>query len=322
MAGSRTADAGAATSRAGASTPGLVFDIKRFAVHDGPGVRTTVFLKGCPLSCAWCHNPESIDRKPQLFYRPDRCIECLECVKVCPTGAQSVSDENRRVYFREICDISELCVDVCYSGALELAGKRMSVDEVMEAVLQDADFYNESGGGMTISGGEPLLQAEFTIDLLRASTEAGVHTSVDTCGQLQWSTLKRAVPYTSMFLYDLKGMDSENHKTNIGVPNDRIVDNLRLLSETGAPIEIRMVIVPGVNDSDQQIDDTAELLGGLQNIVGVRLLAYHSMAGSKYVALGLDNTMPKVEAPAKEQLVAIGERLEAAGLNVHLPAKM
>jgi glycyl-radical enzyme activating protein len=302
------------------SSTGLVFDFKRFAVHDGPGIRTTVFLKGCPLKCAWCHNPEAIARPPQIFFRPERCIECLACVEVCPTGAQSVGDDKKRVFERDICDLSELCVDVCNSGALELAGKSMTVEEVMTAVRQDAEFYDQSQGGVTLSGGEPLLQAAFAMELLRACTAEGIHTAVDTCGQLQWSTLEEAVPFTNIFLYDLKGTDSDIHRANIGVPNDRIIDNLRRLAGTGVPIEVRMVIIPGVNDSDEQIDAAGVLLGALSNIVGVRLLAYHNMAGSKYVALDMENTMPSVTPPESAQLAAIGRQLETHGLNVILPS--
>ncbi|HCV28582.1 MAG TPA: glycyl-radical enzyme activating protein [Dehalococcoidia bacterium] len=299
---------------------GRVFDFKRFAVHDGPGIRTTVFLKGCPLSCAWCHNPEAIIRGPQIFFRPERCIECLACVDVCPTSAQTVVD-NKRVFTRGVCDLSGFCVDVCNSGALELAGRVMSVDEVMEAVRADAGFYDESGGGVTLSGGEPLLQAEFAIALLRACHTAGIHTAVDTCGQLQWSTLEAALPFTEMFLYDLKDMSSENHRANTGVLNDRIIDNLKRLSGTGVPIEIRIVIIPGVNDSDDQIEGAGRFIGGLDNITGVRLLAYHRMAGSKYDALDMKNTLPDVEPPDELRLMAIGKQLEAQGLTVHLPER-
>ncbi|MDP6821884.1 MAG: glycyl-radical enzyme activating protein [Dehalococcoidia bacterium] len=297
---------------------GRVFDFKRFAVHDGPGIRTTVFLKGCPLSCAWCHNPEAIARGSQIFYRPERCIECLACVDACPTGAQAVIDD-KRIFARGICDLSGDCVDVCNSGALEMSGRSMSVEEVMDAVRQDNSFYGQSGGGVTLSGGEPLLQAEFATALLRACHEEGIHTCVDTCGQLQWSTLEAVLPFTSMFLYDLKDTASENHRTNTGVLNERIIGNLKRLSETGVPIEVRMVIIPGVNDSDQQIEDAGRLLADLDNITGVRLLAYHRMAGSKYDALDMENTLPDVEPPGEVRLIAIGKQLETRGLTVYLP---
>lgn len=305
----------------GADVPqGRVFDLKRFAVHDGPGIRTTVFLKGCPLGCVWCHNPEAISRSPQLFYRPERCISCLACVEVCPSGAQRVLDDGTREYARAECDMSELCVAVCNSGALELSGRLMGVEEVMEAVRQDVDFYRESKGGVTLSGGEPLLQAEFAMALLEACAGEGIHTAVDTCGQLQWSTLEAAVPFTDLFLYDLKDMLSDRHRSNTGVGNERIIENLRRLSGMGVPIEIRMVVIPGVNDSARDIEAAGELLGGLATIVGVRLLAYHSMAGSKYAALGMENTLPDAATPGADELAVIGARLKAHGLRVFLPA--
>ncbi len=321
MARSRVTRSRAPVTDMADGTQGWVFDFKRFAVHDGPGIRTTVFLKGCPLRCNWCHNPEAISREPQLFFRPERCIECLACVEVCPSGAQSVTADGNRDYARDMCDMSELCVDVCNSGALELAGRPMSVGEVMEVVRQDSEFYRQSHGGVTLSGGEPLLQAPFATALLSACTGEGIHTAVDTCGQLQWSTLERAAPFTSLFLYDVKDMLPERHKASTGVSNERIIDNLRRLSGTGVPIEVRMVIIPGVNDSDRQIEAAGRLFGGLANITGVRLLAYHAMAGSKYAALGMENTLPDVEPPGAVRLTVIGKQLEAHGLTVHLPAE-
>ncbi|MEE8363370.1 MAG: glycyl-radical enzyme activating protein [Dehalococcoidia bacterium] len=299
---------------------GLVFDIKRFAVHDGPGIRTTVFLKGCPLRCAWCHNPEAISSQPEVFFRPQRCIHCLACVEVCPTGAQQVDAAGTRVFDRALCNLSGHCVEVCYSGALEIAGRSMSVAEVMAALCQDTAFYRESGGGVTLSGGEPLLQAEFATAVLRECAAAGIHTALDTCGQLQWKTFEDALPYTDLVLYDVKDMSPEGHRAGTGTSNERIVDNLRRLSERGVPIEIRMVILPGINDSDQQIDAAADLLSSLDSVIGVRLLPYHRLAGSKYHALGRESTMPDIEPPDAADLRRVSDRLAARGLTVHLPA--
>ncbi|HAL48109.1 MAG: glycyl-radical enzyme activating protein [SAR202 cluster bacterium] len=308
------------TERASDTATGLVFDIKRYAVHDGPGIRTTVFLKGCSLRCVWCHNPEAIAHGPEVFFYPDRCIACGSCVEACPTGAQTLADDGHRTFDRSTCDLSLQCVDVCNSNALMLAGKQLTVDEVMDEVREDATFYRVSGGGVTLSGGEPLLQNEFATALLNACNAEGFHTSLDSCGQVPWSFYERALPYVDLVLYDLKHIHADSHKEFTGASNRRIIQNLRKLNERGTPVEIRMLIVPTVNDSEEQVGQAAEFLAGMDNITAVRLLAYHSMAVSKYTSLGKDSTMPDVESPDTDAMAKVAEWVRGYGLTVITPS--
>jgi pyruvate formate lyase activating enzyme len=308
-----------ATASGADNLEGLTFDIKRFAVHDGPGVRTTVFLKGCPLRCVWCHNPEAISRKPEVFFHPERCIACLNCVEGCPNGAQQVTPAGQRVYVRELCQISGRCVEDCYSGALELAGRPASVDDVMVQLREDAAFYENSGGGITLSGGEPLLQNEFSTQILRRCKAEGFHTALDTCGQVQWRVFELALPYVDLVLYDLKHISPEQHQRYTGANNRLVVENLRRLSDYGASIEVRMVIIPTINDSREFIEGAARMLASLENITAVRILPYHRLAGSKYTKLGKDNTMPDVEPPGDEAMLQIASWIRQFGLEVVYP---
>lgn len=298
---------------------GWIFDIKRFAVHDGPGVRTTVFLKGCSMRCVWCHNPESINPKPELLIHTIRCIGCGVCNKVCPNGAHRITESSERILDRSLCKICGRCIESCYAGALMIAGQRVSVDEVMAVVREDAKFYEISGGGITLSGGEPLFQAEFTTAILRQCRTDGFHTALDTCGNAEWHRFEQALPFVDLILYDIKHISPRLHKQYTGVSNRRILENLRMLSRYGVPIEIRMPIIPTINDSRETIEKTARLLGSLRNIKAVRLLTYHRLAGSKYQSLGQLNTMPDVASPSKRQMRQIARWISQHGINVIVP---
>jgi len=295
---------------------GRIFDIKKFAVHDGPGIRTTVFCKGCPLRCIWCHNPESLETTAELAISPDKCIGCGACIEVCPAGALRIDEQGICECDRDLCTRCGKCAAVCFSGALEMIGWEVTVEDVMVEVRKDAPFYKTSGGGVTISGGEPLIQGEFVTALLRQCRSEGFHTALDTSGHVPFKSLTAAVAHADLVLYDLKHIDPAAHKQHTGASNDLILENLRMLSGLGVDIEIRMPIVSGLNDSSRDIDAAGEFISGLDNVVGVRLLAYHRLAASKYARLGCVNPAVDLQPPDAGRLKQIAERLAGCSLTV------
>jgi pyruvate formate lyase activating enzyme len=267
-----------------------IIDIKRFAVHDGGGIRTTVFLKGCPLNCVWCHNPEGISRRPQIAYYQTKCIGCGECVSICDEGAHTVAD-GRHIFNRGSCIGCGRCADVCLGGAITFYGREMTVDELLPLLLEDRDFYENSGGGVTLSGGECLIYPDFCAELLERLKAEGIHTAIDTCGCVSRDNINKVIPYTDIFLYDVKAIDDDVHKKCTGVSNSIILENLRYLDSILKPVEIRIPYVPGYNSN--QIGKIGDFLSTLSNVQKIRVLAYHNYAGSKYAALGMNNTLPE-----------------------------
>lgn len=290
----------------------MLMDIKRFAVHDGPGLRTTLFLKGCSLKCIWCHNPEGICRETQMAYYAHKCIGCGECVKVCPTGAHTM-DETGHHFDRSKCVFCGACVKACLGEALTLFGRQIDVAEAYEIVTEDALFYRDNGG-VTVSGGEPLFYPDFIAELFTKLKKDGIHTAVDTCGNVPWISFEKVLPVTDLFLYDIKHIDPCAHKSLTGADNHRILENLQKLSDLGANIEIRMPLVPGANDDEETLRGIGEFLGKL-NISRMKVLPYHSMARSKYTALGMKDTMPTVDSPTDEDLQKAVELLKSYGIN-------
>lgn len=290
-----------------------IIGIKHLAVHDGPGIRSTVFFKGCPLRCRWCHNPESVRPEPELALRRGNCVGCRACAAVCSCH-QFVG--NSHVIDRKRCIGCGRCVDACLFNALTLYGQEMSVDEVLQEVLRDRIFYAEGGGGVTVSGGEPLLHPDFCAELFRRLRAEGIPCAVDTCGEVPWQAFAAVLPYAQLFLYDIKAMDSGRHRRLTGQGNERILDNLRHLDEAGADIEVRMPVIPTLNDAQEEFAAAGRLLSGLRHLRGVRLLAYHAFARSKYESLDHTVTLPEVAPPTPEQRRSLAEILEAAGVRV------
>ena len=296
---------------------GTIFNIMRFAVNDGPGIRTTVFLKGCPLACVWCHNPEGLHRAVEVAYRPDRCAHCGACIDACPEHA--LTDEPggvRRAMDR--CVACGTCAGACVTDARELMGRDITVADLMTEVLKDRVFYDESGGGVTFSGGEPLLQYEFLHAALTACRKADVHTAVETTGFTSWERLAALVPLTSEFLYDVKVMDAERHRELTGVSNVRILENLRALAATDARVMVRVPLVPGVNDDEDNIREIATFVAGLGTVPPVHLLPFHAGAAGKYRALGMAYAMEDVRSPSQERVQSLASLITAHGITVHI----
>ncbi len=289
-----------------------VFEIKRFAVHDGDGIRTTVFFKGCPLKCVWCHNPEGLVKNVELAYFSHKCIACGECVSVCPTDAHAMENSEHVLNF-EKCIACGNCASVCLGNALTLYGKEYSVEELLPVLLEDKEFFENSGGGVTLSGGECLLYPDFCAELLKKLKENGVHTAVDTCGFVAKESLEKVIPYTDIFLYDFKAYDSETHKKCTGHGNRRILGNLRFLDENNCKIEIRIPFVPDYND--KEIEKIGLFLKDLKGLTKVRVLPYHNYAGSKYASLDMQNTLP-LRLPTQAEIDDAVEILKGFSLTV------
>ncbi|MBM3157786.1 MAG: glycyl-radical enzyme activating protein [Chloroflexi bacterium] len=294
---------------------GCVFNIERFAIRDGPGIRTTVFLKGCPLRCLWCANPESISAAPQLFYFENLCTRCYRCVEACPNKATLISPDGVIIIDRAICKACGKCVEACPNKAREISGKLMTVAEVLEEVKKDTLFYQNSGGGVTFSGGEPTHQPDFLWHLLKSSKESGLHTCLDTSGLVKPEVLKRMLEYTDLVLYDIKHMDAEKHKEYAGVDNRLILDNARLIVSLGKEMIIRVPLIPGHNDTP----DNIKALAGFMKSLGlnkVDLLPYHSLGKIKYQRLGMEYKLGDLKPHTKEEIAQIKADLEAYGLKV------
>lgn len=294
---------------------GLVFNIQRYALHDGPGIRTTVFLKGCPLSCAWCHNPESLRPVPEIMAVESHCIVCGECRAVCPVTTGGGGPLAPRV---EGCVTCGACADACPTGTRQVVGEELTVEAVLAEVLKDRDFYHESGGGMTVSGGEPLAQAGFTNELLTACREAGVHTALDTTGMGRVEDLREAAGLADLVLYDLKAFDEALHTRLTGVSNARILKNMRELDAMGCDYWVRMPIVPGLNDGAEDLARSAAFIGGLKHARELCLLPFHRAGMQKFERLGMPHELGAIEEPTRERMEEIAVILAACGVPVRI----
>jgi pyruvate formate lyase activating enzyme len=290
------------------SVRGLIFNIQKFSLHDGSGIRTLVFLKGCPLTCKWCANPEGQAYTPELAYRPDKCIgtsECDRCTGVCEVDAIRYGEDGRVEISRELCTDCGRCVDVCPSKALELLGTSMSADELIRVVEEDSSFYARSGGGVTLSGGEPLAQIEFVLEFLQKARARGVDTAVETSGLCRWEDLEQACRLVNHVFFDVKALDRGKHEEGAGVGNERILENLGRLRESfpKLPVTVRTPVVPGFNDSPEDVRAIASFLHRLPGSpVEYELLPYHRFGESKYGQLGKSYPLQGLEPPPKEQI--------------------
>ena len=273
----------------------IFFDIQRNSCVDGPGIRTTVFFKGCNLKCAWCHNPESQSAKPQMMFYKDKCTGCGKCKSVCP-------------YHLEQCELCGKCTLYCPVDARKVCGKEHTVDEVLKEVLKDQAFYETSGGGVTFSGGECMLQIDFLAEILKKCKENGIHTAVDTAGHIPFESFEKILPYTDLFLYDIKIFDSQKHKQYVGVGNELILENLKKLFERKVKLWIRIPIIPDVNDSIEEIQKIKDFLKTIGTPEKIELLPYHAMGENKYRAIGKEPQIFKT--PDAENMKRLKEILD------------
>ncbi len=295
---------------------GTIFNIQRYSLHDGPGIRSIVFFKGCGLRCEWCSNPESQKSTPQILFVKSRCIGCRACEKICPASA-IVFEKNRRVAEDKCIHCGE-CTKACMAEALELKGQEVTVREVYEQLKKDEIYYNYSGGGITLSGGESLLQPEFSAELFKACHQSGWHTVVETALFVSQDAIQTVLPHTDLFLADFKVFDSETHRTYTGQPNDRIKENIKFISENGGKIILRIPLIPGVNNSESNIRSTAEFAKQLGTIEEIDLLPYHRLGVNKYDQLGRDYLLPDLRQPSGKVMQQIAEILKEYGFLVQI----
>ena len=295
---------------------GEVFDLQRYSLHDGPGIRTIVFLKGCPLQCTWCSNPESQRSQPELIYSEANCLDCGECIPVCQVGAIQSAEHGVRID-REKCTGCDACSAVCPTSALRLYGSTMSVDQVLAEVARDREFYEHSGGGMTLSGGEPLAQPDFSLALLRGAREMGIHTAVETTGLARAETAEQVLGEADLILYDIKHLDPGRHREGTGVSSSRILANARRMARLGFPMIFRVPIIPGYNDHPDTVQAIARF-GAELGLKELHLLPYHKYGTPKYTGLGRDYPLQDLEAPTAEVMESLKGIVEAEGLQVQV----
>lgn len=291
---------------------GLIFNIQKFSLHDGSGIRTLVFLQGCPLACSWCSNPEGQARSPELAFDVNKCIgtvECDRCLRACGAGAIADSEDGKVQIDRKLCNDCGDCVDACPSTALELLGRQMSVAEVMAVVEEDSSFYARSGGGLTLSGGEPLAQAGFAVELLKAARSRGIDTALETSGHCRWEDLQNLCRHVDQVFYDVKSADSARHEDHVKVGNGLILRNLRKLCEhfPDLPIVVRTPIIPGFNDSPGDVAAIARLVSDLPGSRRHELLPYHGFGEPKYRRLGKEYPLRDLEPPSEEEMARLRE---------------
>ena len=299
----------------GENNKGLIFNIQKFSLHDGPGIRTTVFMKGCSLACKWCSNPESMNRNQEIMTHNVRCIGCKKCAEACPVGAIVFTERGREIDW-EKCNNCLECARVCPAKAIECIGYYMTVEEVMKKVESDRTFYENSNGGMTVSGGEPLVQPEFVRELLKKCQEKGIHTTLDTTGNAPWQNIESVLEYVDLVLQDIKHTDTGIHKKGTGVGNELILENAKKIAKRKR-IWIRMPLIPEFNDSEVNIKKVAEFASDI-GAEKVSVLPYHELGSSKYPDLGRVYSMQGTKPPEKKVVERVRKTIESYGLKVEI----
>ncbi len=292
----------------------IVIEIQRWSVSDGPGTRTVVFLKGCPLHCPWCANPESQDRLPQIGIFPSRCVACHACERECPEGVAIPAKDG--AYSDGACIQCGECIKVCHSDARDWLGEEMSATELMQVIKRDMVFYRKSSGGVTFSGGEPLTQPDFLKAVIEECQKLGIHTAIETCGFFRWGSVEDTVRRADFFLFDIKHMDAKKHKEITGVSNKSILENAKKIAQLDIPMVIRIPVIPSINDSQENIMATAKFARDkLPGVLGIELLPYHRLGLSKYDALGLDYQLPHIQPPDDDTMEMLRDLITAEGVS-------
>jgi pyruvate formate lyase activating enzyme len=292
----------------------IVIEIQRWSVSDGPGTRTVVFLKGCPLHCPWCANPESQDRQPQIGIFPSRCVECYACVRECPEGVAIPAKDG--AFSGDICTQCGKCIKVCHSGARTWMGEEMSATQLIQIIKKDMVFYRKSSGGVTFSGGEPLTQPDFLKAVIEGCQKLGIHAAIETCGFFSWESAEDTVRLADFVLFDIKHMHDKKHKVITGVANKRILENAKKITQLDIPMVIRIPVIPSINDSQENIKATAKFVRAyLPSALGIEMLPYHKLGLSKYAALGLDYKLHHIKPPDEAHIEMLQDLITAEGVS-------